>query len=99
MNLHFVPADRFPLSRCHITGLLLPGYSGGPQNILEEATRLCDNGTKEICLLGQNVNSYHANGVDFVELLQQLDGIKNLERIRFTSPHPKDFHPKLANLG
>ena len=71
--------------------------SRSPQNILEEATRLCDNGTREICLLGQNVNSYHANGVDFVELLQQLDGIKNLERIRFTSPHPKDFHPKLAD--
>jgi len=68
-----------------------------PTNILDEAKRLVDNGTKEICLLGQNVNSYKADGVDFVELLTQMDRITGLERLRFTSPHPKDFHVYLAD--
>ncbi len=67
------------------------------ENILQEAARLVDQGTKEICLLGQNVNSYKAEGVDFVELLSRLDGISGLERIRFTSPHPKDFNESLAD--
>ncbi len=72
-----------------------------PENILQEAAHLVDQGTKEICLLGQNVNSYKANGVrgevvDFVELLHRLNDIEGLERIRFTSPHPKDFNKSLA---
>ena len=71
--------------------------SRSPQNILEEAIKLCRNGTRELCLLGQNVNSYQADGVDFVELLKNLDAITGLQRIRFTSPHPKDFHPQLAD--
>ena len=67
-----------------------------PTNILQEAVRLVDQGTKEICLLGQNVNSYQAEGVNFVELLHRLNNIVGLERIRFTSPHPKDFNEPLA---
>ena len=68
-----------------------------PDQIIEEAKRLVSTGTREICLLGQNVNSYKANGVDFVELLQRLDKLDGLHRLRFTSPHPKDFHEKLAD--
>lgn len=67
------------------------------ENILQEAIRLVDQGTKEICLLGQNVNSYKAEGVNFVELLTRLNNIAGLERIRFTSPHPKDFNEPLAD--
>ena len=66
-------------------------------NILDEAKRLVDSGTREICLLGQNVNSYKAEGVTFVNLLEELDQIKGLERVRFTSPHPKDFREELAD--
>ena len=66
-------------------------------NILDEAKRLVDSGTKEICLLGQNVNSYKADGVTFVKLLEELDQISGLERVRFTSPHPKDFQEELAD--
>ena len=58
---------------------------------------MVSTGTSEICLLGQNVNSYKANGVDFVELLHRLDKLDGLQRLRFTSPHPKDFHEKLAD--
>ena len=68
-----------------------------PNQIIAEAERLVSTGTREICLLGQNVNSYKANGVDFVELLQRLDKLDGLQRLRFTSPHPKDFHEKLAD--
>jgi len=68
-----------------------------PDQIIAEAEHLVSTGTKEICLLGQNVNSYKANGVDFVELLQRLDKIDGLHRLRFISPHPKDFHEKLAD--
>ena len=67
-----------------------------PENIVEEARALVDSGVKELCLLGQNVNSYKANGVGFVGLLRQLDSIERLQRIRFTSPHPKDFKEDLA---
>ena len=69
-----------------------------PSDIVNEAKKLVDEGVKEITLLGQNVNSY---GRDlkiegkarpyFSQLLQQLNDIEGLERIRFTSPHPKDF--------
>lgn len=67
-----------------------------PENILAEAMQLVAQGSKEICLLGQNVNSYKAEGVDFVELLRRLNEIEGVERIRFTSPHPKDFNESLA---
>ena len=67
-----------------------------PDDILEEAKQLVFTGTKEILLLGQNVNSYQAQGVDFVELLTRLDGIEGLERLRFISPHPKDLNESLA---
>jgi len=68
-----------------------------PEHIIAEAQRLVAAGTREICLLGQNVNSYKANGTDFVELLRRLDGLEKLERLRFISPHPKDFHAELAD--
>ncbi len=68
-----------------------------PEDILTEARQLISVGTREICLLGQNVNSYKANGVDFVELLHRMDKLENLERLRFISPHPKDFHAELAD--
>lgn len=68
-----------------------------PEHIVAEAEKLISTGTREICLLGQNVNSYKANGVDFVELLRRLDKLDGLQRLRFTSPHPKDFHVKLAD--
>ena len=68
-----------------------------PENIVEETIKLADKGVKEICLLGQNVNSYRTKGVNFVELLRRLDQIEGIQRIRFTSPHPKDFHAELAD--
>ena len=63
-----------------------------PGEILAEVTRLAGEGVKEITLLGQNVNSWGRElGTEFGELLRACDAVDGIERIRFTSPHPKDF--------
>ena len=74
-----------------------------PEDIIAEVKALAKAGYKEITLLGQNVNSYmvaeNRKGMkitntdihSFAELLAELDKIEGIERIRFTSPHPKDF--------
>ena len=67
-----------------------------PDNILAEARTLVGKGIREITLLGQNVNSYRAGGVRFVDLLSRLNELEGLERIRYISPHPKDMKPELA---
>jgi tRNA-2-methylthio-N6-dimethylallyladenosine synthase len=65
-----------------------------PREILAEVEGLARDGVREITLLGQNVNSYGRDvGSDFAQLLRACDGIEGIERIRFTSPHPKDFRP------
>jgi tRNA-2-methylthio-N6-dimethylallyladenosine synthase len=67
-----------------------------PDAILAEARALVARGVREITLLGQNVNSYRAGAVDFVGLLERLSPLEGLARLRYTSPHPKDFHERLA---
>src|SRR5947208_5670812 len=63
-----------------------------PGEILAEVEGLARDGVREITLLGQNVNSYGRDvGSDFAELLRACDAVAGIERIRFTSPHPKDF--------
>ncbi len=65
-----------------------------PQSIVDEVNRLVKDGFKQVTLLGQNVNSYSSEGKDFSDLLLMV-AQSNIERIRFTSPHPKDFADKL----
>ena len=64
-----------------------------PEKILEEVKELAKEGYKEITLLGQNVNSYVGNDKikNFADLLNEVCKISGIERIRFISPHPKDF--------
>jgi tRNA-2-methylthio-N6-dimethylallyladenosine synthase len=63
-----------------------------PGEILAEVHGLARQGVKEITLLGQNVNSWGRDvGSEFGELLRECDAVGGIERIRFTSPHPKDF--------
>src|SRR5881398_331626 len=64
--------------------------------IVAEVTRLAQQGVKELTLLGQNVNSWGRDllpeiRTEFGELLRACDAVPGIERIRFTSPHPKDF--------
>jgi tRNA-2-methylthio-N6-dimethylallyladenosine synthase len=67
-----------------------------PGEIIAEVTALAREGVREVTLLGQNVNSWGrdlrpALSTEFGELLRAVDAVEGIERIRFTSPHPKDF--------
>ncbi|UCF32045.1 MAG: tRNA (N6-isopentenyl adenosine(37)-C2)-methylthiotransferase MiaB [bacterium] len=67
--------------------------------ILEEARYLIAHGAKEITLLGQNVNSYRepSTGGGFIDLLESVDALDGLERLRFVTSHPKDFSEGLVH--
>jgi tRNA-2-methylthio-N6-dimethylallyladenosine synthase len=69
------------------------------KEIVEEVTRLAGNGTKEVTLLGQNVNSYNKklSDISFPELLRRINDIDGIERIRFVTSHPKDLSPELID--
>jgi len=77
-----------------------------PEGVIQEAKVLAAQGYKQITLLGQNVNSYHYENWAFADLLVAVADIPGVERVRFTSPHPKDFpsalldavagHPKIC---
>ncbi|MCD6569081.1 MAG: tRNA (N6-isopentenyl adenosine(37)-C2)-methylthiotransferase MiaB [Deltaproteobacteria bacterium] len=64
------------------------------KQILDEIENLSKNGVKEVFLLGQNVNSYRG-GITFPELLKRINDIDGVERIRFTTSHPKDMSDEL----
>ncbi len=68
-----------------------------PENILREARAHIREGAREIWLLGQNVNSYNARGWAFRDLLEAVADLP-LSRVRFTSPHPKDWTNALSDL-
>jgi tRNA-2-methylthio-N6-dimethylallyladenosine synthase len=70
--------------------------SRNPDELIHEGEALALDGVRELTLLGQNVNSYGrdlplANRIGFSELLRRVDAIEGIERIRYTSPHPKDM--------
>jgi tRNA-2-methylthio-N6-dimethylallyladenosine synthase len=87
--------------RCRCSYCIVPSTRGTEVSrpageLLVEARRLAADGVREITLLGQNVNSYGRDlrGEDratFAELLTQIDAIDGIDRIRYTSPHPKDM--------
>jgi len=66
-----------------------------PERIVEEIVRLEDSGCREIWLLGQNVNSYKFENMDFPELLRFIIEKTKIPRIRFLTSHPKDFSEAL----
>ncbi len=71
-----------------------------PNDILKEVEELSRQGYKEINLLGQNVNSYGkdlSGDQDFADLLIQVNRVKGIRRIRFTTSHPKDLSDKLID--
>jgi tRNA-2-methylthio-N6-dimethylallyladenosine synthase len=83
-------------SYCIVPAVRGREQSRGPGDIVAEVTRLAADGVREVTLLGQNVNSWGRDllpdvKTEFGELLRAVDAVPGIERIRFTSPHPKDF--------
>jgi tRNA-2-methylthio-N6-dimethylallyladenosine synthase len=72
--------------------------SRAPENVVDEVKRLADEGFKQVTLLGQNVNSYRHDEHDFADLMEMVSNVAGIERIRFTSPHPKDFPDKFLSV-
>ena len=68
------------------------------ESILREIHQLSDQGYKEITLLGQNVNSYQYQDIDFTRLMDEASKVNPEVRFRFSSPHPKDFPEPLLHL-
>jgi tRNA-2-methylthio-N6-dimethylallyladenosine synthase len=70
--------------------------SRSPEELIDEIGRLAADGVREVTLLGQNVNSYgrdlpRERRIRFSDLLARVDAVDGIERIRYTSPHPKDM--------
>ena len=95
----FVTVQRGCYYRC--TFCIVP-QTRGPErsrrlaDVEREVTGLVGQGATEVTLLGQTVNSYHDGEHDFADLLRAVGGIDGLRRIRFTSPYPTDFTPRVV---
>ncbi len=86
---------------CRCSYCIVPSTRGrevsrDPSELLAEAAVLAADGVREVTLLGQNVNSYgrdlpKESRIGFAELLGRIDAIEGIDRIRYTSPHPKDM--------
>ena len=97
---------------CRCSYCIVPSTRGreqsrDPDELVSEVEALARDGVRELTLLGQNVNSYGRDlgkrRTSFAELLAKLDSIEGIERIRYTSPHPKDMREDVirahAELG
>jgi tRNA-2-methylthio-N6-dimethylallyladenosine synthase len=85
---------------CVVPYLRGPEMSRQPEEIISEITRLAADGIKEVTLLGQNVNSYGktlGNGLYFAALIRKIGKLSGIERIRFTTSHPRDLSEELIN--
>lgn len=69
--------------------------SRNPEEIIAEVSALAQRGFREIVLLGQNVNAYMHDSVDFADLLERVNAVDNILRIRFVTSHPKDTSDRL----
>jgi tRNA-2-methylthio-N6-dimethylallyladenosine synthase len=92
-------------SYCIVPAVRGREVSRRPGEILAEVSALAAEGVREVTLLGQNVNSWGRDllpdiRTEFGELLHAVDDVDGIERIRFTSPHPKDFRaPVIAAMA
>ena len=85
---------------CVVPYLRGPEMSRTPEDIIEEIQKLADRGVKEVTLLGQNVNSYGKHldpSCNFVTLIKKINEIDGIDRIRFTTSHPKDLSNELMD--
>jgi tRNA-2-methylthio-N6-dimethylallyladenosine synthase len=95
----FVTVQRGCDYRC--TFCIVP-HTRGPErsrrlaDVVAEVRKMADQGTSEVTLLGQTVNSYHDGQHDFADLLRAAGAVDGIRRIRFTSPYPTDFTPRVV---
>ena len=75
-----------------------PEYSRPFGQILKEAKNLVDNGSKEITLLGQNVNAYNFDGLRLSDLILEIEKLSGIKRIRYTTSHPNDMTDDLIEV-
>ena len=75
-----------------------PEYSRPYEQIIKEAKHLANNGAKEITLIGQNVNAYNYEKYKLSNLILEIEKISGIERIRYTTSHPKDMTEDLINV-
>ena len=75
-----------------------PEYSRPFQQIIDEAKYLSEKGTKEIVLLGQNVNAYNDSKNRLSNLIMEIEKIEDIKRIRYTTSHPKDMTKDLIDV-
>jgi tRNA-2-methylthio-N6-dimethylallyladenosine synthase len=94
----FVTVQRGCDYRC--TFCIVP-YTRGPErsrrleDVVREVAAIAERGTTEVTLLGQTVNSYHDGSHDFADLLRAVGAVDGLRRVRFTSPYPTEFTPRV----
>jgi len=94
----FVTVQRGCDYRC--TFCIVP-YTRGPErsrrlpDVVNETRALAAQGVSEVTLLGQTVNSYHDGESDFADLLRAVGAVDGVRRLRFTSPYPIDFTPRV----
>jgi tRNA-2-methylthio-N6-dimethylallyladenosine synthase len=94
----FVTVQRGCDYRC--TFCIVP-YTRGPERsrnlaeVVREVAELAEQGTTEVTLLGQTVNSYHDAEHDFADLLRAVGRVEGIRRVRFTSPYPTDFSERV----
>jgi tRNA-2-methylthio-N6-dimethylallyladenosine synthase len=87
----------------HVCSFCVVPRTRGPEvnrpacDIVEEVRSLVGRGFPEVMLLGQTVNAYRQGGIDFAELLAQVDAVPGLERLRFTTSHPEHVGERMAN--
>jgi tRNA-2-methylthio-N6-dimethylallyladenosine synthase len=94
----FVTVQRGCDFRC--TFCIVP-YTRGPersrtlQDVVRDVRTLAEQGTTEVTLLGQTVNSYRNGDHDFADLLRAVGAVEGIRRLRFTSPYPTEFTPRV----
>ena len=89
--------DKF-CSFCVVPFTRGPEYSRPFKQIIDEAKQLVELGTKEIFLLGQNVNAYRHGNFKLSDLIHEIEKINQIERIRYTTSHPKDMTDDLVEI-
>jgi tRNA-2-methylthio-N6-dimethylallyladenosine synthase len=95
----WIPVQRGCDYRC--TYCIVPTTRGSErsrrlEDVIRETRQVVDDGMSEVVLLGQTVNSYNDGEHDFADLLRAVGAVDGVRRLRFTSPHPNDFSPRVV---